>query len=85
MWSAKDIGVGSARYAALAGQHGIDPGDLAHAAGDVIGRVAAEPAGLHIDRQRRSGNRAVPFLRDQAPLGKQFEAIRTTLDKSSAE
>ena len=45
----------------LAGQHGLDPDDLAHAAADIIGHVTIEAADLHIDRQRRSRRRAVPF------------------------
>src|SRR5882762_7624749 len=76
IWSAKDIGGGSARYAALAGQHGIDPDDLTHAAGEVIDRLAAEPADLHIDRQHRSRYGTLPFLRHEAALGKQFQNTR---------
>jgi len=71
---AKDIGVGSARYAALAGQHGSTPAIWR------MQRAMYRPCRGRARRlahrsPARSGNRALPFLRDR-PLSKQFENAR---------
>src|SRR5438876_8004450 len=76
MWSANDIGAGSAERAGFAGQHGLDADDLAHAARDVGGEVAVEPGYVYIDRQRLSRDRALPSLGHEAALGKELDYAR---------
>src|SRR3954453_11869272 len=81
MWSANDIGgaPGSAGGMRLGGHDGLDPGDPAHAVGDVFDRMVFETADLDVDRQHAvvgAAGKAMPFVGNQAALGKQFENAR---------